>query len=64
MTMAPDDGWDSLPKAIARIAAELTKKHSQFVEKCGLKCDALVDTIPGWIDNDPARFPCHIKPHA
>ncbi len=64
MTMAPDDGWDSLPKAIARIAAELTKNHSQFVEKCGLKCDALVDTIPGWIDNDPARFPCRIKPHA
>ena len=62
--LAPDDGWETLPKAIVRVAVELTEKHSGFVEECGLKCHALVDTIPGWIDKDPARFPCRLKPRA
>ncbi|CAJ8144015.1 Uncharacterised protein [Burkholderia pseudomallei] len=62
--LAPDDGWETLSKAIVRVAIELTEKHSEFVEECGLQCHALVDTIPGWIDKDPARFPCRIKPRA
>lgn len=58
---APDDRRDSWRKAIAKVAAELTDKHSEFVEYCGLECHALVDTIPVWIDKEPERFSCRIK---
>jgi len=62
MTMAPSEGWKSLPQAIGQVANKLTMYHSPLVEESGLTTGGLDDTIRRWIRKDPARFPCRIKP--
>lgn len=59
--LAPDAGWKSLSEATNQVARRLTEEHSVFVEKSGLKTDALPDTIRRWIDKEPSRFPYRLR---
>lgn len=62
--IAPEDGWETTTEAVETVANELIKRHSGFVEKCGLKTDNLPRTIAGWIEAEPKRFPHRITPKA
>lgn len=61
--LAPSEGWKSRTEAIEEVADELISSHSNFVEKCFLKSEALPRTIQDWIQADPVRFAHRIKPN-
>jgi hypothetical protein len=60
--LAPSEGWESSTNAIETVANKLIASHTDFVEKCFLKSEALPRTIQDWIQADPVRFAHHIKP--
>jgi hypothetical protein len=61
--LAPSEGWKSRTEAIEEVANKLISSHSNFVEKCFLKSEALPRTIQDWIQADPVRFAHRIKPN-
>jgi hypothetical protein len=64
VNLAPEAGWESISIAIKEVTNELIFSHSIFVEDCLLKTETLPRTIVGWVETDPERFRCSIKPKA
>lgn len=62
VVLAPGEGWKSLSKAVDKVAIELIDKYSELCEECGLTSVDPAGTIRGWIQKDPTRFPCRIRP--
>lgn len=58
--LAPE-GWGTSTQAADGVADELTRKHSAFVEKSGLKTENLARTIKNWMKKAPGKYPHLVK---